>query len=109
MNIKIEIECNTINDLHSQLTKLASQVKKSAKKQKLNLLTDEFEAEDSDSLSDDNCYGNCDVVIELPKEIQEANKYIISCESDMGFMGSPTYDENKKLVENYYSSKSKKV
>jgi hypothetical protein len=63
MNIKIEIECNTINKFHSHLTRLASQVKKSAKKQKLNPLKDEFEREDSDSLCDDNSYGTCDVEI----------------------------------------------
>jgi hypothetical protein len=63
MNIKIEIECKTINDFHSQLTVLANQVKKSAKKQKLNVLKDEFEREDSDSLCDDNSYGTCDVII----------------------------------------------
>ena len=40
---------------------------------------------------------------EIPKEIEEAQKYIRNCESDMGFMGSPDYYEKKKLVANYYS------
>jgi hypothetical protein len=63
MKIKINIECDTISEFHSHLIRLAEQVQKSAKKQKLNPLEDEFEREDSDSLCDDNCYGTCDVII----------------------------------------------
>lgn len=40
----------------------------------------------------------------LPEEIKEAQRYISQCESDMGFMGSPTYDEKKKLVEKYFEA-----
>lgn len=43
----------------------------------------------------------------LPEEIKEAQRYISQCESDMGFMGSPKYDEYKKLVEGYFSKKNK--
>lgn len=63
MKIKIKIECETISEFHSHLTELAKQVKRSAKKQKLNPLKDEFSPEDSDSLCDDNCYGSHDVKI----------------------------------------------
>lgn len=38
-----------------------------------------------------------DQVVKIPKvipaEILEAQKYVASCESDFGFMGSPTYAE----------------
>jgi hypothetical protein len=43
----------------------------------------------------------------IPKEIEEAYKYINSCESDLGFMGSPTYYEKKKLVDSYLSNRIK--
>lgn len=39
---------------------------------------------------------------EVPDEVQEAQKYIRSCESDMGFMGSPQYYNAKKIVSDYY-------
>lgn len=63
MKIIIEIDCDTINEFHSHLLELARQVKKNAKKQKLNPLEDEFKCEDSDSLSDNNCYGTHKVTI----------------------------------------------
>ena len=63
MEITIKIECDTINEFHAHLTELARQVKRSAKKQKLNPLEDEFQAEDADSLSDDTCYGTHEVEI----------------------------------------------
>jgi hypothetical protein len=37
-----------------------------------------------------------------PLEIREAQRYINQCESDLGFMGSPIYYENKKIVDEYY-------
>lgn len=40
-----------------------------------------------------------------PLEIKEAVVYNKSCESDLGFMGSPKYDQNKKLIEEYLKSK----
>lgn len=63
MQITIQIDCDTIQEFHNHLTKLATQVKRSAKKQKLNLLKDEFQKEDADSLSDNNCYGTHSVII----------------------------------------------
>lgn len=39
----------------------------------------------------------------LPEEIKEAQTYILMCESDLGFMGSPTYDAKKKLVDEYFA------
>lgn len=36
-----------------------------------------------------------------PQEVKDAQKYIRGCESDMGFMGSPKYDEARKIVDNY--------
>ena len=45
-----------------------------------------------------------DVVEELtiPKEVEKAQKYIAECHRDMGFMGSPEYDRQKKIVDAYF-------
>jgi hypothetical protein len=45
-----------------------------------------------------------DVVEELtiPKEVEQAQKYIAECHRDMGFMGSPEYDRQKKIVDAYF-------
>ena len=38
-----------------------------------------------------------DVIEELtiPKDVEDAQKYIASCHRDMGFMGSPEYERQK--------------
>lgn len=41
-----------------------------------------------------------DVII--PKNVVDAQKYIADCSSDMGFMGSPEYDRQKKIVDDYF-------
>ena len=45
-----------------------------------------------------------DVVEELtiPKEVEQAQKYISDCHRDIGFMGSPEYDRQKKIVDAYF-------
>lgn len=45
-----------------------------------------------------------DVVEELtiPNEVEQAQKYIAECHRDMGFMGSPEYDRQKKIVDAYF-------
>jgi hypothetical protein len=45
-----------------------------------------------------------DIVEELtiPKEVELAQKYIMECNRDMGFMGSPEYDRQKKIVDDYF-------
>ena len=45
-----------------------------------------------------------DVIEELtiPKDVEDAQKYIASCHRDMGFMGSPEYERQKKIVDAYY-------
>lgn len=65
MKVNVKIECETISELHTHLIELAKQVKKSARKQKLNPLRDEFAPEDADSLCDDNCYGSHAVKIKV--------------------------------------------
>lgn len=51
-----------------------------------------------------------DVVDEftIPKEIEEAQKYVSSCESDLGFMGSPAYYEKKQLIEAHFAVSNQK-
>ena len=38
----------------------------------------------------------------IPKEVEHAQKYIAECNRDMGFMGSPEYDRQKKIVDAYF-------
>jgi hypothetical protein len=55
MNILIEIECETIADLHTHLKVLQEQIKKQAKVNKASPQKDDFPI--GTSLYDDNCYG----------------------------------------------------
>ena len=41
-----------------------------------------------------------DVVI--PKNVQDAQKFLQECSRDMGFMGSPEYDRQMKIVDAYF-------
>lgn len=61
MNIIINIECETVSDFYSHLSELRRQIKKEAKKLKLNPASDEFP--DNVTLYDDNCYGTHIVTI----------------------------------------------
>lgn len=56
MRVLIEIECDTVSDLHQHLDVMKRQVRKESKKQKLDPLHDEFPLETV--LEDDNCYGS---------------------------------------------------
>ena len=38
----------------------------------------------------------------IPKEVEQAQKYIAECHRDMGFMGSPEYYRQKKIVDAYF-------
>lgn len=38
----------------------------------------------------------------IPKEVEQAQKYIAECNRDMGFMGSPEYDRQKKIIDAYF-------
>lgn len=51
----IQIECETIGELYTHLTVLKKQIKKKAKKEKLNPAKEAFK--ENDSIIDDNCYG----------------------------------------------------
>jgi hypothetical protein len=55
MNVLIEIECETIADLHTHLKELQKQIRKQAKVNKANPQKDDFPA--GTQLEDDNCYG----------------------------------------------------
>ena len=41
-----------------------------------------------------------DVVI--PKDVLDAQNFLQECSRDMGFMGSPEYDRQKKIVDAYF-------
>jgi hypothetical protein len=51
-----------------------------------------------------------DVIEELtiPKEVEEAQKFIDECHRDMGFCGSPEYYKKKKIVDDYFEPILKK-
>ena len=38
----------------------------------------------------------------IPKDVEQAQKYISECHNDIGFMGSPEYDIQKKIVDDYF-------
>lgn len=38
----------------------------------------------------------------IPKDVELAQKYIAECHRDIGFMGSPEYDRQKKIVDAYF-------
>lgn len=38
----------------------------------------------------------------IPKHIEDAQKFLQECGRDMGFMGSPEYDRQKKIVDAYF-------
>lgn len=62
MKIQIEVEAETISDFHTSLTVLRKNIRKEAKRLKLDPLRDEFPAEVI--LDDSNCYGSFEVSIE---------------------------------------------
>lgn len=45
-----------------------------------------------------------DFVIEnkMPQHVKDARRYISECERDLGFMGSPQYNEAKRTVHAYF-------
>ena len=55
MNVLIEIECETISDLHKHLQVLQQQIKKQAKINNSDPQKDDFPV--GTALQDDNCYG----------------------------------------------------
>lgn len=44
----------------------------------------------------------------IPEDVQEAQKYIRDCESDIGFCGSPEYNRQKAIVDAYFEPIRKK-
>lgn len=38
----------------------------------------------------------------IPKHIENAQKFLQECGRDVGFMGSPEYDRQKKIVDAYF-------
>lgn len=61
MNITIEIECETVSDFYAHLSTLQKNIKKQAKKLKLDPIRDKFP--ETVELDDSNCYGDHTVKI----------------------------------------------
>lgn len=55
MKVMIEIDCETISELHTHLNVLKKQIRQRCKKEKLNPQKDEFP--NNTYFSDCNCYG----------------------------------------------------
>ena len=61
MRVLIEINCDTISDLHQHLDVMKRRVRKECKKLKLDPLNDEFPLELK--LEDNNCYGEHELTV----------------------------------------------
>ncbi len=61
MNITIEIDCETIQELGQHLSALRDQITSKARRNKLDIYKDEFT--NGKGLSDNNCYGTHKVKI----------------------------------------------
>lgn len=88
MEIVIRIKCDSIGEFGAHLTKLAQQVKRTARKQKLDSLRDEFSKEHEPNLCDNNCYGTHDVEIHEDGATKEAKEIF------MKFIDTQKHGEN---------------
>jgi hypothetical protein len=68
-------------------------------------LRDEFSFIGEEKISGNTAIKIINAVIEeltIPKEVELAQKYISECHRDIGFMGSPEYDRQKKIIDAYF-------
>lgn len=98
MEIRVNIECDTISEFHAHLTELARQVKKTAKKQGLDPSKDEFTYEHEASLYDDNCYGTHSVSIEEDGATEEAQDLFLKFIDPIEHGENPDAERLWKLV-----------
>lgn len=71
----------------------------------LDRLREEFSFVGDEKISGNTALKIIENVVEeftIPKVIEEAQRYIFECERDIGFMGSPEYDRQKKIVNDYF-------
>lgn len=61
MKVKIEINCETILDLHVALTEVKKQIRKQARINKADQIKDDFSA--GTYLTDKNCYGDFELEV----------------------------------------------
>lgn len=45
----------------------------------------------------------------LPKEVEYAKQYVKDCHSDIGFMGSPEYERQKRILDSYFKPIHEKI
>lgn len=77
----------------------------------INLIREEFTFIGDEKISGKTAMCIIDRIIEentIPKDVEEAQKYVRSCHADMGFCGSPEYYRQKKIVDDYFD-KIKKI
>lgn len=41
-----------------------------------------------------------------PQEVKEALMYCANCEKDLGFMGSPEYNKQKAIIDDFYKKEN---
>lgn len=63
MNLKIEIDCETFDELMTHLTVIRQSIRREFKRQGDNILSDGSAVADFE-LSDDNCYGEHTIILE---------------------------------------------
>lgn len=63
MEVIITIQCDTVAEVKAHLWKLQRQLTKYSKKLKIDKLHDDLPMGEPEDLSDDNCYGSHEVLI----------------------------------------------
>jgi hypothetical protein len=71
----------------------------------IDRLREEFLFVGDEKISGKTAISIIDRIIEentIPKEVEDAQKYVRECHADMGFCGSPEYYRQKKIVDDYF-------
>lgn len=71
----------------------------------LNMLLEKFKAIGTEPISGYTAVAIINSTVNeltVPKHVQDAQKYVRDCAKDWGFMGSPEYDRQMKIVKDYF-------
>lgn len=88
MEIRIQIDCDTIQEFEAHLHMLQVQIQDKAKQLNLDPKTDEFDSDAEKDLYDDNCYGTHYVTIHNDGDTKEAQRHFLN------FIDSDEHGEN---------------
>ena len=73
-------------------------------KEIIERLKKEFTARIGDTITGEEGVELLNAIIDeltIPKDVEYARKYLTECHRDMGFMGSPEYYKQRKIVDDY--------